>query len=76
MTFFLFASVVFGSTVFILLLVPETKGKEPAQIAGEIRSCDCWPDYSELLLDEGPDIDHSSSDTPRLQREDYGGKLL
>lgn len=60
-TFFLFASIVFLATVFILLVVPETKDKEPHSIAADLPECECCPTYTELtdegITDEGAEVD-------------------
>lgn len=58
-TFFLFATIVFLATVFILLVVPETKDKEPHSIAADLPECECCPTYTELT-DERLEAD----DTP------------
>lgn len=64
-TFFLFASIVFGSTAFIFLAIPETKGKDPAIIAAEISWCEnCCRPYTQVV-DEGPPLDEASDERPR-----------
>lgn len=47
-TFFLFGSVVFISTVFIYTVVPETKGKEPENTAKEIPLFGRYLSFTEL----------------------------
>ena len=60
-TFFLFAAIVFLATVFILLVVPETKDKEPHSIAADLPECGCCPTYAELIdvgsTDERAEVD-------------------
>lgn len=53
-TFFLFAATIFIAIAFIFIFVPETKRKEPAQIAAEIPACGCCPTYTELADDVSP----------------------
>lgn len=50
-TFFLFGSIVFISTVFIYTVVPETKGKEPENIASEIPYFGRYLSFTELADD-------------------------
>lgn len=59
-TFFLFAAIVFVVTVFIILVVQETKDKEPHSIAADLPECECCPTYTELTdkqaqVDDTPD---------------------
>ena len=61
-TFFLFACIVFIATVFIILIVPETKDKEPHSIKADLPECECCPSYTELT-DEGAEADGSTDDT-------------
>lgn len=61
-TFFLFACFVFIATVFILLVVPETKDKEPHSIKADLPEFECCPSYTELT-DQGAEVDGSIDGT-------------
>lgn len=52
-TFFLFGSIVFVTTVFIYTVVPETAGKQPADIQSEIPLCGSCFSYMELSGEAG-----------------------
>lgn len=45
-TFLIFAFLCLGALVFIALLVPETKNREPRQIAAELQPCSSCCPYS------------------------------
>lgn len=72
-TFLLFAAIVFGSVVFIFLVVPETNNKEPAHIAAGIRTCGCCPQYDELI-DESSAAEETSGEVLR-ERTDENADL-
>lgn len=71
-TFALFGSVALSSTVFVFALVPETKGKEPSEIASELHACLGCVSYEAMARDEpsvdesGPEMERPSGSTQNL----------
>ncbi|CAM9624567.1 unnamed protein product [Ectocarpus sp. 8 AP-2014] len=71
-TFALFGSVALSSTVFVYALVPETKGKEPSEIASELHACVGCVSYEAMVGDEpsvdesGPEMEGPSDSTQNL----------
>lgn len=70
-TFLLFAGISFWAVVFIETAVPETKGKEPQQVAAELLSCESCCPYSELR-DVSSAQDNSSGDDHQADVEMNG----
>lgn len=75
-TFLLFALIVFVAVVFIAFIVPETKGKEPAQIARDlpVSVCPgfCCPRYTDM--DILPLGDHDDVPGEELSGRSDNGK--
>ena len=65
MTFFLFGSIVFVTTVFIYTVVPETAGKQPEDIKAEIPLCGSCLSYMELA---GESVDPDDRDEQQVSR--------